>query len=270
VSSDNQSSSQAVLLCREGECRESSLELLAEEPLLIRVQDRPYVVVMRTPGDEKFQAAGFCLAEGIVDGAADFRTIGHDELQDANVVDVWLQPERVAAIGDILARQSFLSQSSCGICGKALLEDIRQKTTPLDDAFRIPLGRLAECLERLDEHQQFYRRTRASHAALLLDDAGRPLAFAEDVGRHNALDKAIGRALLEGRLERARLAVLSSRNSYELVQKAARARLPVMLSKSRATALAVRLAGALNITLAFPRRDELVIATAAGRITFPR
>ena len=117
-----------------------------------------------------------------------------------------------------------------------------------------------------DEQQQFYVTTRASHAALLFDGSASLMTFAEDVGRHNALDKAIGEAFWEGTLGDARLIVLSSRNSYELIQKAARARVPILVSKSRPTALAVALGKSLNMTLAFPDQGELVIICGDQRI----
>lgn len=266
MSADKQSSSRGVLLCEDGKCREGTLEFLAEEPLLIRVEDKPYAVVMRTPGEEKAQAAGFCLAEGIVASVDDFHIIGYDELADEYAVDVWVTARRKKRIKSILKRRTFISQTSCGICGKELVKDLCQRLVSLDDGFSVELGRLDGFLRQLDHRQRYYHTTAASHASLLLDGAGSELAFAEDVGRHNALDKAIGKALLAGTLAGARVAVLSSRNSYELVQKAARARLPVMLSHSRPTAMAVKLARELNIALVFPWRDKLIVAGARERV----
>ncbi|MEJ2720345.1 MAG: formate dehydrogenase accessory sulfurtransferase FdhD, partial [bacterium] len=114
---------------------------------------------------------------------------------------------------------------------------------------------------------EYYRSTRGSHAALILDVRLEAIAFAEDVGRHNALDKAIGKALMNGRLSDANILILSSRNSHELVQKAARARLPMVISYSRPTALAVDMAKALNMTLVFPDgKSGLVIVCGEKRI----
>jgi FdhD protein len=257
-----------AVLRRTGKGSEAgSLELLGEEPLQVRVEDKPYAVVMRTPGEEREQAAGFCLGEGIIDGPDDLRTIGYDWQQDPNLIDVWLKPARRARVKGILRRRSFVSQTSCGICGKGLIADLQQKIPPVTADFSLGLGQALACLARLSANQVLHKATRAAHAALLIDEQLRDLAFAEDVGRHNALDKAIGRALLGGTLGRARLLVLSSRTSYELVQKAARARIQILISNSRPTTLAAEMAAALNLTLAFPAAaGELVIVCGDGRI----
>ena len=243
-----------------------SLEFLGEEPLLIRIDGEPYLVVMRTPGGEREQAVGFCLGEGIVDSPDDIATIGFDDLVDPNVIDLWLRPERLARVRELLGRKRFVSQTSCGICGKQLIEDLHQDLTPAKDGFTVGIDRLFGCLAALDETQEYYETTRASHAALLFDERAKLMCFAEDVGRHNALDKAIGLAFLARRLPDARIAVLSSRNSYELIQKTARARIPILVSKSRPTALAVALGKSLNMTLAFPDKSRLVVVCGESRI----
>ena len=237
--------------------RTSSIELIGEEPLLIRVDEKPYSVVMRTPGDEVFHAAGFCLGEGIVDSTDDFTMIGYCEDLDPNVIDVRLKPERRRKIRDILDRRGFVSQTSCGICGKEMLEDLHQRVTPMEESFELSVDRVLGCINKLNKSQNHYQTTRGSHAALILDDRLEAVSFAEDVGRHNALDKAIGKALMKGNLPNARVLVLSSRISYEMVQKAARARLPFIISVSRPTTLAVEIAQALNITLVFSDNDSI-------------
>ena len=248
-------------------CETSSLELIGEEPLLIRIDDKPYVVVMRTPGEEVYHATGFCLGEGIVDSADDFETIGYDDELDPNLVDIWLKPERRNRVPRILERRGFVSQTSCGICGKEMIEDLYGELTPADDGFEIDLHRIVDCIDDLSQNQNYYQTTRGSHAALIYDDRLAVLSFAEDVGRHNALDKAIGKALMNGKLSGACIAVLSSRISYELVQKAARARLSMMISASRPTALAVEMGIALNITIAFsPNQSELVVVCNEERV----
>jgi FdhD protein len=221
---------------------------------------------MRTPGDEVYQAAGFCLGEGIVDSTDDFKTVGYDEYLDPNAIDIWLEPEVSEKRKDLLERRGFVSQTSCGICGKELIEDIFQRLTPVENSLEIGLDPIFKCIDRLSENQNFYQTTRCSHGALLFDDLGSLVSVAEDVGRHNALDKAIGKAFMERRLPAAGIAVLSSRNSYELVQKAARARLQIMVSNSRPTALAVEMGKALNMTLAFPEKADLVIVCGESRI----
>ncbi len=225
-------------------------ELIAEEPLSIRVEGRPYAVVMRTPGDETAHAAGFCLAEGLVDRPEDIAALGVCDDGGTNVVTVTLSPARRSLAGDFLERRGFISQTGCGLCGKEIIADLYQQVRPLGASApvdgRAALGRL----EAIAAHQPLRRRTRAAHAALIFDARLDLMAAAEDVGRHNALDKAVGRLFLDRRLEHAAVLLLSSRISYELVQKAARARIAVILALSRPTSLAVGLAAELRIALA--------------------
>jgi FdhD protein len=224
--------------------------LVAEEPLAIRIEGKPYVVVMRTPGEEIAQAAGLCLAEGLVDTPEDFASLSVCESENTNVVTATLRPERRKDIGDKLQRRGYISQTSCGICGKEVVSDLQQALSPLVDDTRFDIQRAFSCLEGLSDRQELRRLTRASHAAALFGADLECLCIAEDVGRHNALDKAVGRLFLDHRLASAKLLVLSSRISYELVQKAARARIPVILAFSKPTSLAVTLADPLNMTLA--------------------
>ncbi len=256
-----------VIRCYQGHCRTSQHDLIGEEPLLIRIEHRPYSVVMRTPGEEIVHAAGFCLAEGIVDRIEDFASIGYCEDMDPNVVDIRLQPTRREQISSVLDRRSFISQTSCGICGKEMIEEVCQSLTPIMDNTQINLGAAIQAIEHLHRVQQWYKKTRGSHGAMLLDLQLYPLSIAEDVGRHNALDKAIGMLLMKKKLTDARIGVLSSRISYEMVQKAARARLPILLSASRPTAMAVQLGKILNMTLACAaRKSELIIFCGENRI----
>ena len=168
---------------------------------------------------------------------------------------------------NLLERRSFISQTSCGIYGKKMIRDLNQIVTPVESDFEVEIDRIFDCLNKLSENQTHYQTTRGSHAALIFSDRLEIISFAEDVGRHNALDKAIGKAFMSGKLLKARLLVLSSRISYELEQKAARARLPVVISESRPTVLAVEMGNALNMTLAFSYDEsELVIVCGENRI----
>jgi len=228
----------------------SEHKLIGEEPLLIQVEGKPYSVVMRTPGDELAHVAGFCLAEGIVDTPDDIQILAHCDSTDSNVVAVTLEEARKGKISDLLKRRGFISQTSCGICGKEIVKDLYQIIHPLTDDTQIGAKAALGCLENLSRHQPMHKKTRASHAAAIYTPDLELISVAEDVGRHNALDKAIGKLFLEGKLEKALLLILSSRISYELVQKAARARIPIILAVSRPTALAVELASKINMTLA--------------------
>lgn len=228
----------------------SDKALIKEEPLSIRIEGRPYAVVMRTPGDEIAHAAGFCLAEGLVDSADDLATIGFCREAEANVVTATLTPERRRKVGDKLERKGFVSQTSCGICGKELLKDISRMLEPVPRSMVKDLQSIPESVQKLKTGQQLYGKTGGAHGAMVLDADLVPLAFAEDVGRHNALDKVIGTVLMAGKIKKARIAVMSSRLSYELVQKAGRAGIQMLIGLSSPTSLAVELGRQLNMTLA--------------------
>ena len=256
-----------ALRCEQGDCQTSSLELIGEEPLLIHFDEKPYSVVMRTPGEEIFHAAGLCLGEGIVDSVDDFKTIGYDKDLDPNIIDIWLTPQRVKKISHILERKTYVSQTSCGICGKKMMEDLNSVLTAAQNGFEMDIDQVFECVGSLSKKQRYYPRTRGSHAALLFDEHLNMISFAEDVGRHNALDKSIGKAFMDRTLATVSVLVLSSRISYELVQKAARAKIPVIISKSRPTALAVKMGKSLNMTLACAFEEtKLLILCGESRI----
>jgi len=264
----NITQSHHVVRCEGDTCIDYEQELIGEEPLLIRIEDQPYSVVMRTPGDEIFHVAGFCLAEGLVDQREDFETVGYCEEMDPNVTDVKLQPARRKKVSNLLKRRGFISQTSCGICGKELIKDLFQILTPIADETRINKSQAVSCVDRLAQYQDLYERTHGSHAAMIFDSQLEVLALAEDVGRHNALDKAIGKVFMGKQLEKARLAVLSSRISYELVQKAARAHLPILVSMSHPTALAVELGHDLNMTLAcVSKKSGVLVFCGKERLT---
>lgn len=256
-----------VIHCENGLCRSSNHELILEEPLLIRVADNPYSVVMRTPGEEISHAAGFCLAEGLVDNWDDFAIIDFNRDLAPNVVDIALTSKRREKVNDILERRGFISQTSCGICGKEMVEDLYQILVPAEHNIQIDIDKVFLCIDRLFESQIQYNRTRGSHAAILFNSRFDTLSFSEDVGRHNALDKAIGTLFSDGDLGEAVIVALTSRISYEIMQKVARARLPIVVSKSRPTALAVEMGQNLNMTLAcVPNKSELILYCGEKRI----
>ena len=243
-------------------------KLIGEEPLSIRVQGKPYSVVMRTPGDELAHAAGFCLAEGIIDAPNDIKNISCCDGTDSNVVTITLEESRQSKITDLLDRRGYISQTGCGICGKEIVKDLHQVIQPMRYNAQIDTELALECLENLSSLQPLRDQTRASHAAALYTSDFKLLSVAEDVGRHNALDKAIGKVFLNRNLDEASLLILSSRISYELVQKAARACIPVILAFSRPTSLAVELGSQLNMTLAcLARGSGLYIFCGERRFT---
>ena len=172
-----------VIRCEKGLCQDGDHELIQEEPLLIRVDDKPYSVVMRTPGEEIAHAAGFCLGEGVVDNRNDFAAVGFCRDLDPNVVEVRLKPERREKVLDILERRGFVSQTSCGICGKEMVKDLYQTLIPAEHNIQIDIDKIFVCIDKLSENQAYYSMTRGSHAAMLVDSRLDTLSFAEDVGR---------------------------------------------------------------------------------------
>jgi FdhD protein len=243
-----------------------TMDLIAEEPLSIRVQGRPYVVVMRTPGDELAHAAGLCLAEGLVRDPADITQLAFCDGADTNTVTVTLQAHCARRLDQKGDRRAYISQTGCGLCGKELIQDLHTEISPLSDSAAVALPVALSALSNLHRHQPLREQTRAAHAAAIHDREGRLLAVAEDVGRHNALDKSIGHLFLDKKLPEAAMVVLSSRISYELVQKAACAGIPIIVAVSRPTTLAVALAEKLNMTLASRRPAQgLWVYTGAHR-----
>ena len=241
--------------------------LIGEEPLSIRIQGHPYSVIMRTPGEEIPQVAGFCLGEGLVDNPEDIQSLAFCDGEDTNVVAVTLTEKRRRAIPDLLDRRQYISQTSCGLCGKEIVEDLYTQIQPLEDETIIDIEQAYKHIDSLSVHQPLREKTRTSHAAVIMNADFRVLSVAEDVGRHSALDKAIGKLFLENRLVEGAVLLLSSRISYELVQKTARAKIPIILAVSRPTALAVTLAEKLNITLiCLSKKSGLEIFCGLNRI----
>ena len=254
-----------VILLEGSERRTLEQEMIIEEPLVIRVEGEPYSVVMRTPGNEIFHVAGFCLAEGLVSNPDDFASIGFCSEDDTNVATVTLSPVRKNQVSDLLERRGFVSQTSCGICGKEVIKDLQQIMVPCKDQMKISAEQAIECVNRISDHQEIYEKTEAAHAALIFNSDLKIMSSAEDVGRHNALDKAIGEVFMAGNIKNAKLGVLSSRISYEMVQKAARAELTFLIGMSRPTALAVELGRSLNMTLACFKKNRFQVYSGEDR-----
>ncbi len=240
--------------------------VIVEEPLQIVVDGAPYSVLMRTPGDDTALAAGFCLAEGLIDTAKDIGTIQSCEAEDPNQVAVTRVGARASEGLPARPVQQTIA-SSCGLCGRELIEDIAKNLPPSAGEYVTSARDLLALGGRLQEEQRYFRPTGGTHAAGLFDASGEMASFAEDVGRHNALDKAIGKLLLADRLGEAKVAMLSGRCSFEMVQKAARAGIPVVAAVSAPTALAIELAERARIGLVgFLRKETLTIYVGAGRI----
>jgi len=238
-----------------------------ESPLEIVVNGRPCAVLMRTPGEDVALAAGWCLSEGIIESKADLASIAYCGEADSSAVKVTLTAERLAAMGGEIDRSRFISVSSCGLCGKRSLDELIPALKPVESAATVGAEALAAMPETLRSAQKLFALTGATHAAGLFSAEGRLLASAEDIGRHNALDKASGGMLLTERLGEAACAVVTGRASLEMVLKAARANLPVLAAVSATTTAAVELADRLGMTLvAFLRGRSMNVYTRPDRI----
>jgi FdhD protein len=229
-----------------------------EEPLEIRIGGEPVAVTMRTPGHDEELALGFCLSEGLRPVAA---RLPHDLA--ANTVEV---DAPGADLGRL--RRSFYTSSSCGVCGKGALEAVAVEAARVVSDLHVAAEVVEQLPERLRAAQPAFAVTGGLHAAGLFSTTGELLAAREDVGRHNALDKVIGRAFLDDLLPLARsLLCVSGRLSFELVQKAAVAGCPILVAVGAPSSLAVELAGDRGVTLCgFVRRGSLNVYTEPWRI----
>jgi FdhD protein len=225
--------------------------LVAEEPLQIRVGKRPLSVTLRTPGDEFELAVGFLFTEGIIRAAKDVADLrfGNGSGSDQNTVQVELN--RRKTLNAMRTKRNFPANSSCGLCGKAFIEGCRlQGIKRPNPRFRLDPEILCSFPETLRSAQILFGRTGGLHAAALFDASGKLIAVKEDVGRHNAVDKLIGWALLQGRIPLADCALLASgRGGFEIIQKSLVAGVPLLASVSAASALAVQLARECGLTL---------------------
>ncbi|MFE8947932.1 formate dehydrogenase accessory sulfurtransferase FdhD [Streptomyces sp. NPDC007856] len=263
-----------VLRIRDGVPSARPDTLAAEEPMEIRVGGRPLTVTMRTPGDDFDHAAGFLAGEGVVHAAGEVTGIRYcagataDGRNTYNVVDVGLAPG-VAVPGASLER-NFYTTSSCGLCGKASLDAVRMATrwSVAEDALRVGPELLASLPGKLRAAQKVFDSTGGLHAAGLFTADGELLCMREDVGRHNAVDKVVGHALRSDLLPlRGTLLMVSGRASFELVQKAVLAGIPLLAAVSAPSSLAVDLAAESGLTLVgFLRGTSMNVYAGAERL----
>ncbi|MFJ3905353.1 formate dehydrogenase accessory sulfurtransferase FdhD [Streptomyces sp. NPDC090025] len=249
--------------------------LVAEEPMEIRLNGRPLAITMRTPGDDFALAVGFLVSEGVLGSASDVRNVVYcagataDGTNTYNVVDVQLAPG--VEVPDITLERNVYTTSSCGLCGKASLDAVRTSSrfgVADSPVMRVTPDLLAALPDRLRAAQRVFDRTGGLHAAALFSEDGELLDVREDVGRHNAVDKLVGRALTEGRLPLSRVVLLvSGRASFELAQKAVMAGIPVLAAVSAPSSLAVDLAVESGLTLVgFLRGRDMNVYAGEERI----
>jgi FdhD protein len=264
-------------------------ELVVEEPLELRVRSgaagiagnayETLAVIMRTPGQDEELAAGFLLTEGLLSGRAELAGLSvgvdMDGLPSENMLDVLAAPgvDLVRRVREAGYSRAFAVNASCGICGKNTVAAACAALPPVEsDGFAVAPEALYALPERLRSEQHVFKHTGGLHAAGLFDAEGKLLALREDVGRHNAVDKLVGRALLDGALPlRDRILLVSGRLSFEIVLKALAARIPLVAAVSAPSSLAVDLADAGGITLAaFLRGTQVNVYTHPDRVAAKR
>jgi FdhD protein len=270
--------------------------LAVEEPLEIRLGGKRFTLTMRTPGHDRELAAGFLLAEGFINSAQELGEVravtGNKGAPEPNAIDVILGVP-AAGLRERLKR-NFTISSSCGVCGKTSIESLQRRLAPIDDNTKLSAKTILELPRLMRQAQQVFSTTGGLHAAALFDAqstrqnstfSSRPLpdrgegggegvhlsVLREDVGRHNAVDKVIGHALINGWVPlKNSVMMVSGRLSFEIVQKAAAAGIPILAAVSAPSSLAVELADELGMTLAgFVRDAGFNIYTHPERIFFP-
>ncbi len=258
-----------------GLARTSAQDAVAvEEPLAVRLHGRPFSVIMRTPGADRELAAGFLLAERVLRCADDLGTIEYctdeqspDHDQRSNVVNVTLtDPSRAEAL--LANARSVTTNASCGLCGRQTIESLATDAERITADLRVQSQVLASLPGRLRQTQHVFDETGGLHAAGLFTASGELVDAAEDVGRHNAVDKIIGRQLMRDALPLSTMMLMvSGRSSFEIIQKAVFAGIPVVAAVSAPSSLAVDLARTMGITLAgFVRGDGFNVYSEPQRI----
>jgi FdhD protein len=259
-----------------GEARTDRVDtLVVEEPLEIRYAGRPLAVTMRTPGDDFDLVAGFLVSEGVISEPKDVRTLRYCAPPGTDADAAYNHVEVVLGAGvappEPSMERAFTTTSACGVCGKASMADVRTRTRwPVDgDPLRISPTLLTTFPERLRDGQAVFERTGGLHAAALFGGDGSLLCLREDVGRHNAVDKVIGWALRDDRLPlRGCVLQVSGRASFELVQKAVMAGIPMLTAVSAPSTLAVDLAADAGLTLVgFLRGSSMNVYAGAHRLS---
>lgn len=266
-----------VVRFRGDEAKVRDDRVAAEEPLEIRVRtwedgvpvSRPLAVTMRTPGDDLALAAGFAFSEGVLQGADALEAVTHcagEGESRGNVVEVRLRPG--ATVQGRAGDRRFPVTSACGVCGRASIEELAIRCAPLPGGPLVTPALLRGFPEQLRSEQRVFRRTGGLHAAGLFREDGTLEDLREDVGRHNAVDRVVGGALLEGRLPlRGRILVVSGRTSWEIVAKALGAGIAVVAGVGAPSSLAVRVARSFDLTLlGFLSADGFNLYAGARRV----
>ena len=270
-SADPRAAATRILRWKQGALEAVDDSLAREEPLEIRVKGESVAVTMRTPGHDEELALGFLLSEGVIAGPSDVLEVAPCQQGEAalrgNVLNVFLAPKVVIDLAKL--RRNVYASSSCGLCGKASIESVHNHFEPLTKREPVIAAELILQLPaKLRAKQETFDKTGGLHAAGLFDDAGNLLTLREDIGRHNAVDKVLGRSMLDGNspLED-RVLMVSGRASFEILQKALAGRVPVICAVSAPSSLAVEFARESGQTLVgFLRGDTFNVYSHQERI----
>jgi FdhD protein len=261
-----------VVKVRETGVSECQDHLAVEEPLEIRLAGINLTVTMRTPGEDEELVAGFLFSEGVISGADDLDVIaryrGPDgDPDDGNVMNVLLKGDTRVAKDRL--RRNFVASSSCGLCGRATIEAIRASLPPVRSDLAISVERLNRLAAAMHDAQPTFEKTGGLHAAGLFDADGQLVVLREDIGRHNAVDKVIGHRVLARAVPLDRhILMVSGRVSFEIMQKALTARIPVIAAVSAPSSMAVQMALAADMTLiGFVRNGGFNLYSGAHRVT---
>ena len=245
--------------------------VVVEEPLEIRVAGDTLAVTMRTPGNDRELVLGFLWAEGIIQSPGDVSGLAHcDKVEDdarGNVVEVALAPGVKPPGGDDspFAKRGTVTTSACGVCGRRSIDDLLARVSPVTDETRVRASVIADAMGHLRDRQPIFAESGGCHAASLVRGDGEHVVTLEDVGRHNAVDKVIGaRVRAQAMPLSGHVLLVSGRASFEIVQKAAAAGIPVVASVSAASSLAIDVARAANVTLICFARDGAFTVCSAG------
>lgn len=246
-------------------------ELATEEPLEIRIAGDTFAVTMRTPGHDRELVLGLLFSEGVISSVDDVSGVAHcgrtgDEGRE-NTVEVTAAPGVVIELGEEKKRGTITS-SACGVCGRQSIDDLLRRAKVVASTTTFSVDAIARGVRALGRAQPLFARTGGCHGALLVDASGEVVRGFEDVGRHNAVDKVIGAMLLQRALPLSdRMLVVSGRSSFEIVQKAALAGVPLVASVSAPSSLAVNLAERTGVTLAgFVREGGFNLYAHAERV----
>jgi FdhD protein len=244
------------------QCIDESCDIVTEAAILIDVADVGSYTVMAMPQQQRELAVGFLVADGIIDDINDIMMLNHCP-DDANIIRIQLANKPVEK-----TNRNLVVTSSCGLCGNMAIDKLLESLAPVDDKLIIDNCAIFRAQKSMHNQQQIFAKTGGTHAAAIFDAAGDVIAFAEDIGRHNALDKAIGQCFLQGKKLAGHGVALSGRVSLEMAIKCARAGIELIAAISAPTTLAVDASIKSNITLcAYVRKDRLTVFTNPHRIT---